>query len=569
MNVRRVSSGREHCAPRLLNVGVSALSVLWAIAAPRVAHATYYMPSNVAAADDFKDDGLCSLREAVQASTTMASVNTGDCVAGSNDDTIFLGAGTWTVSTELAVSKRLAVISVGVASATVITTTSNFSKSQLFKVNASGDLSLTDVTLQNGNSSANIRGVYGVAGASVELERMTVAGFTNSGVYMADGASGSGGSLSLTQATIRNNSTTSHGGGLFVGSNVGLFVKYSTINDNAAVNRGGGIYFRGWGNNNINYTTLTANSAARGGGFYNQAEGSGGNYVSMLRVTIAGNSATTSGGGVVEEQDTGNSFGIANCIIAENTAPSNPNLQGEAVAWDNVFGTVTPGFVFHTGSSGNLNDVTSAQLKLGPLLDMGGWFGSQKVRPLLDGSVAIDRFAEEEPEGKGDQRKIDVQDYVSAGTYKMDAGAYEANRIFESEMLRTVSATDMVEDDALDEYSGHRGMVFHADAVGDNAIVPMYFAESGSYTVLVRIKRDNYGGLFKIGTSSSPTTGFSDFLPILESFVAGNQPTWTVYSLGTRNFNAGKYYFRYKVTGRSGGSLGYNMYADYIRVTKN
>jgi hypothetical protein len=125
---------------------------------------------------------------------------------------------------------------------------------------------------------------------------VVVSGFTKSGIYMADSAS-SGGGLSLYQTVVKNNSTSADGGGIYNGLNSQLFVEYSTINGNTAVGKGGGIHHRGWGNSNLNQTTITGNLAARGGGIYNNATGSGGNYVNMNRVTIAGNSASISGGG--------------------------------------------------------------------------------------------------------------------------------------------------------------------------------------------------------------------------------------------------------------------------------
>jgi hypothetical protein len=210
--------------------------------------------------------------------------------------------------------------------------------SELFAVNSGGHLLLQDLTLERGTGSTQTRGVY-ASNAHLTLERVVVTGFTMSGIYTTATTAAHG--LSVTQSVIKNNSTQFDGGGIRNGLNIALGVESSTINNNTAVGKGGGIFHRGWGNSNLNRSTISNNSAARGGGFYNNATGSGGNYVNTLRLTVAGNSATVSGGGIVEDTTTNNTFGLGLDIIADNTAPTNPNFEGDGHASGCIFGTLS------------------------------------------------------------------------------------------------------------------------------------------------------------------------------------------------------------------------------------
>jgi hypothetical protein len=542
-------------------VVLSVLSALGLLALlPSTAHATYYPIETTSV--DLANDGLCSLREAIQASNTLTAVNgADDCPAGTGDDSIFLPAGTYTSSVKLTVTRTLHISSGGMPSATTIKTSDGYALSELFSVSSGASLTLQSLTVQKGSGTAQTRGIYGLG--YVSLEQVVVTGFTRSGIYIGDAAA-IGGGLSLYQTVVKNNSTQTDGGGIYNGLNQALFIENSTINNNTALGKGGGIHHRGWGNSNIYQTTVSDNSAARGGGIYNNATGSGGNYFSLHRMTIAGNSASVSGGGVVEDATTNNFFNVYTSIIADNTGASNPNVDGEVLGIGCYFGTITAGAsIIDGGGTPNVSGVTSAQLKLGPLLDMGGWFGSTPVRPLLKGSTAIDYDANVSSD---DQRQIDTQDGDNNGTSKQDVGAYETNLLWENEIHGYQASSDMTEIDVDSGYSGFGGFTLHADAVDDYLTLPMYFAESGTYTVTIRAKRATNGGRFKVGTSTS-TSGFSEFGTTIDLY--SSSTSFTTVSLGTRAFNAGKYYFRYRVTGKAASSSGYQLYPDYIKVVKN
>jgi hypothetical protein len=94
-------------------LGLSLRSLLFALVSlPGVANATTYTIETFGV--DLANDSLCSLREAVQASTTMMSVNgSDDCPAGTGNDAIILPAGTYVSTVKLTVSKNLSIHGAG------------------------------------------------------------------------------------------------------------------------------------------------------------------------------------------------------------------------------------------------------------------------------------------------------------------------------------------------------------------------------------------------------------------------------------------------------------------------
>lgn len=546
-------SGSRLSISRLGRFGISATlgasAILTVALLPRVAAATTYTVTT---------NSVCSLQEAILASTTMDDGN-GDCPAGSGEDFIFLGAGTYVSAVPLEVGQNLTIHGAGIG-ATVIKTSNGSWSSELFSVTPGATLGLWNASLQKGTGGEPATGIYSFEG-SVNIRYVSISGFNWSGIRM-DHASAAATGVDVEHSVIESNSTPYDGGGIFTGVNNSLFVENTTISNNTALGWGGGIYHEGWGNSNVNHTTVTGNSAARGGGFYNRAQGSGGNYVNTFRSTFAGNSATISGGGVVEDSAATTVFGLVGDIIADNTAPVNPNFQGDGFASGSVFGVVGPDAHITNGSHPNLVNITTSQLKLGSLVSMGGQ-APNRVRPLLKGSVAIDLTPLDS--GILDQRGVDAQDGNNDGSVLTDAGAYEANLRWESGFFGITQYSDTNDIEFNSGYSDSTGLVLHANAVNDFITLPVYFAEAGSYSVAVRVKRASNGGRFLLGTSAT-TSGFSEFPASIESY--SSTSNFTTISIGTRTFAVGKYNFRFRVTGKASASSGYKLYSDYIQVIK-
>src|SRR5262249_10230638 len=156
------------------------------------------------------------------------------------------------------------------------------------------------------------------------------------------------GSLSITNATISGNSATvgagAQGGGIFSGSlaTVPLTITTCTIDSNHS-SKGGGIA------TNDGPVTMTGGSLTN-----NTASGSGGALyyggpanVTLSKVTVTGNSATTSGGGFQINADNAGAgtFNMSLSRIVNNTSPSGSALNrtgNTATVQNNWWGTNDP-----------------------------------------------------------------------------------------------------------------------------------------------------------------------------------------------------------------------------------
>ncbi len=168
------------------------------------------------------------------------------------------------------------------------------------------------------------------------------------------------GSLIFVDSTISDNSAPTVGGIMTTGA--ALLIGRSTISGNTATNGETGI---AGGNYNdqpasggsatmfMTASTVSGNRAARGGGIYGEGP------VSLNFCTIASNTATIRGGGLLQDITTTGS--LKSTIIADNESPIGPDLQGTFTSqnYNHIENLV--------GSTINLmaNDVTGSDPKLG------------------------------------------------------------------------------------------------------------------------------------------------------------------------------------------------------------
>jgi hypothetical protein len=184
--------------------------------------------------------------------------------------------GTITLASELSITDDLTINGPGANQLRV----SGNHQSQVFTV-ASGDtVSIAGLTIQDGNG-ANGGGIYNL-----------------------------GGTLTVTNSTLSDNSVVSSGGAIY---NLGgtLTVSNSTLTGNSAVSFGGGIFNDG--TVTVTNSTLAGNSTAKGGGIYNHA-----GPLSVFNSTLSGNSATF-GGGIFAD---GGTLTVSNSTLSGNTAVS-------------------------------------------------------------------------------------------------------------------------------------------------------------------------------------------------------------------------------------------------------
>jgi hypothetical protein len=316
--------------------------------------------------DVIASDGQCALREAIIAANTDSAVN--ECPAGSGADSISFDASlpvpavfNLTLSganEDLSATGDLDVLGTltitGTGSGNIILDGNGADR--VLDIRPGANLTLSDVTVRNGNPIGSVEGGGIRVQASLTLSNSVVTGNQAGGIF------NNGGGMVLTAVSITNNSggqgiqningVLTYNGGqvsenpsggilngtataalidLVISSNGGsggvansgaslshLTLSQSTVISNTAIN-GGGIFNSGVGAiTDIVDTMITSNTAtSSGGGIYNngtmtvnnstldhnQARTGGGidhsgSSLQMTNDTISGNSASDNGGGV-------------------------------------------------------------------------------------------------------------------------------------------------------------------------------------------------------------------------------------------------------------------------------
>lgn len=184
------------------------------------------------------------------------------------------------------------------------------------------------------NSAHNGGGIYNRGELSlldniISSNQATGLGRTNGGAGILNT---SGGSLNVDNSFISNNISASAGSGILnLASDEQTVVNIanSSIIGNQASTKGGGIANTGLNNLSlladltVTNSTISGNQAVTGGGI----ETSG--PATLTNVTIAENIATSSGGGIAESSNTAEAPKLINTIVANNIAPTNPDVEGQ------------------------------------------------------------------------------------------------------------------------------------------------------------------------------------------------------------------------------------------------
>ncbi len=431
-----------------------------------------------------------------------------------------------------------------------------YSQGNTISNNGQAGVALSQFTqFHDDGSVISNNGGAGIDGAGdVTLTRTVLRGNLNSGVRM-DGGFGT-----FSYVTIEANRTTGNGGGVAI--LVPSFVNFtsSTISNNKATGNGGGIYLTGGAN--LYHCTISNDTAARGGGFYHNPGGSGGNaYVEVYQGTVAFNHATISGGGAYPISGS-SPFRTYGCIVAQNTAPVNPDVSGSINSHNTMYGNVT-GF-----TGGHTSDYFPFNPLLGPLMDNGGP-NRVKTRALLKGSPARDLISP--PQGislaETDERGFPRPTLASGELW--DLGAYEHGP-FETELLTVIgqSSQDAHYVQAESGLSNGLGTVLDANAIDDFVTYAVAIPEPGTYDIVLRAKRGPGRGIAELATcpvTSPPTTTFT---PIATFDLYRSSPAFSSLSTSFPFTSAGVKYFRFRVTGKNANSSGYLLYLDYIKLNK-
>jgi filamentous hemagglutinin family protein len=294
---------------------------------------------------------------------------------------VFATAQTITLTSgELLINKNLTIQGTGANNLTI----SGNDASRVINITG-GAVNIDGLTVANGRlNGANGAGIR-VAGATLNLANSVIA---NNQIVVSnnDGAGlENGGTTTLTNVTVRNNTGNDDGGGI---TNSGtLTIINSTLSNNTAIGSGsitsggGALLNTTGGTATLINTTVSGNTAKVGGGIRND----GG--LTLLNSTVANNRATGGGGGVV------NTFGavtIKNTIIATNIDTSISNTPDLG----NAFGLVTDvgnNLIGNTANAGfPITFVASTLINVNPLLaPLGNYGGTTQTHALLPGSPAL------------------------------------------------------------------------------------------------------------------------------------------------------------------------------------
>ena len=286
----------------------------------------------------------CSLRGAI----TLANVISGtDTITF--DPTVFSIAKTITLGSTLpTVTTPMIINGPGEALLTV----DGIDTFRVFYAGTGSDLTLTDMTVANGNvTGAGGGGIY-VDGASLTVSNAT---------FSSNGATGNGGAIdllngssaTLTSCTLSGNGSTKSGGAIALATGTSAQLTGCSLSGNTAGSAGGAIYTGG--TLTITGSTFTSNTTTASGG--------GGIFVQGLTTsvtttvsssTFTGNTAQTFGGGIAVVS--------GNVIIGDSTFNNNNGTNGGGVEGQGANVSIT---IFNSTLSGNTASNLGGGIHLG------------------------------------------------------------------------------------------------------------------------------------------------------------------------------------------------------------
>lgn len=239
------------------------------------------------------------------------------------------------------------------------------------------------LTISGGNSS----GIFAVGGADLTLNDLKLSNGNNAS---NGGAIESfGGDLKINRCAFYNN--VAQNGGAIDAFSTELIITQSTFFGNQAIQTsdgsiGGAISifsFEGSSTTVITNSTFNQNTASRGGAIYKGFPIFGGDplELDLSSVTIAGNAATDTGGGVFV---IGGNFNVINSIVAGNTG-GDINGTISSQGYNLIQSTINTIF---SGGAPQSTDIIGTSPLLAALADNGG--GTETMMPM-NGSPVIDK----------------------------------------------------------------------------------------------------------------------------------------------------------------------------------
>lgn len=309
---------------------------------------------------------------------------------------------------------------------------------RIFYVAPGGNLTINGLILRNGRAQGGLTTTNRSGGGGAIFNRATVT-INNSIIETNTAENGGGGlfndyapaTMTINNSIVRNNSANgagfAAGGGIFNESG-NVTINGTTLSGNTAGGSvswtGGGALAAYGGTIRINNSTISGNSTTTspqptgGGAIVTHINVN----VSIASSTITGNSAGSSFGGAFAHFS-GGAFVMRNSIIANNNAPTDPDMHGSFTSDGyNVIGSAPAGFTASTG------DQLSTDPQLGALADNGGGVMTHSI-PETSPAVDAGDPAGCSAYGGGvlttDQRGMARVDGDNDSVVRCDVGAYE------------------------------------------------------------------------------------------------------------------------------------------------
>ncbi len=361
-------------------------------------------------------DADCSLREAIIAANAAAGADTITLPAGTYNlsipgtgENIAGPTGTNPAIGDLDITDEVTII--GLSAATTIIDGQAIDR--IFHIRG-GPVTINNVTVRNGRIQAG-GGIFVEAVTTVNFNRMVVTG--NNGLTSGGGGiRNTGGTLTIIDSTISNNTANAQGAGIF---NSGpLTIDRSTISGNVATGSSGGGIRNENGALTIENSTISNNVAGAGGGILNFN-----GTTTITASTIADNSAGTgSGGGIANFASTATAVTFSKSILANNTAATGPDCADTITSGGFNLIENTSGCTIGGTTTGN---ITGQDPQLEPL----GLYGNPsgvitETRRLLGTSPALNAVTSGCPPPATDQR-----DYNRPQQTACEMGSFECRVI--------------------------------------------------------------------------------------------------------------------------------------------
>ena len=343
-DTRRAEHARTSATRRRVLTGVG-LSLGASLVTGATAHAATFEvdrsddTGTVSACTVAPDD--CNLRGAFAASNASSSTYGDYIVFNSSVTGVTLTAG------EIDITDAVYVYGNG-ANATTISGGNN---SRIFYAHpgtSGGVVNFNYLTLTGGNAGSNDGGAIYNLDANLNIYGSVLTGNSagDGGAIYDKGAYYNGYNTDVIGTTISQNTASDDGGGFYAYESAGQ-VFNSTISGNAASNYGGGIYM--FSDSYLYDATIAGNSAARGGGIF---------------------------------ADSG--VHLLSNIVADNTAPAGPDVDGSANAGFSLLESLT-GTALTSYPAGS--NIAGQDPQLGPLQINGGSNPTPTRRPAATSPV--------------------------------------------------------------------------------------------------------------------------------------------------------------------------------------